>query len=72
MEPNAQGFFYVKNHGIKKELVESLFSIGHTFFEQDVDEKMKIEMKLAGNAFRGYFKVQALAASIQVLSLEGS
>eukprot|EP01125_Pyxidicula_operculata_P020996 TRINITY_DN7912_c0_g1_i1.p1 TRINITY_DN7912_c0_g1~~TRINITY_DN7912_c0_g1_i1.p1 ORF type:complete len:334 (-),score=83.91 TRINITY_DN7912_c0_g1_i1:9-1010(-) len=49
------GFFYVKNHGVPKQLVSDLFSYGHKFFEKPVEEKRQINMSKAGRAFRGYF-----------------
>ncbi len=50
------GFFYIKNHGIEEELIASLFSEGHRFFREPVEEKQKINMKNS-NVFRGWFEL---------------
>ncbi len=48
------GFFYVKNHGISKQLIARLFSEGKRFFSLPVEVKNKIHMKQS-DCYRGYF-----------------
>ncbi len=49
------GFFYIQNHGIPEDLQTDLIRIAREFFRRSYDEKMKIEMKNGGRAWRGYF-----------------
>ena len=49
------GFFYVSGHGISEELQSELISLSQKFFAEDLDFKMKIDMKSGGLAWRGYF-----------------
>jgi len=50
------GFFYVINHGVPSSLVHELFNVGYDFFQNKANEdKLKISMKYAARAFRGYF-----------------
>ena len=49
------GFFYIRGHKVSDQLQEDLLRISRLFFDQSVEEKMKISMQLAGNAWRGYF-----------------
>ncbi|RKO97519.1 hypothetical protein CXG81DRAFT_8393 [Caulochytrium protostelioides] len=41
------GFFYVKNHGIPEEVVESIFGAGKRFFELPADVKQKSSVAAA-------------------------
>jgi len=36
------GFFYVKNHGVDQALIDRTFEAAHRFFDQPLDEKMKL------------------------------
>ncbi|KAF3929381.1 hypothetical protein ABW19_dt0204333 [Dactylella cylindrospora] len=47
------GFFYVKNHGVPKQVVTNCFGAGKEFFDLPMDEKMKIWIKESDN-FKGY------------------
>ncbi len=47
------GFFYVKNHGISKDHIETVFSEIKRFFDLPIEEKMKIHIGKS-NIFRGY------------------
>jgi len=38
------GFFYVKNHGISKDHIETVFFEIKRFFDLQIEEKMKIHM----------------------------
>ena len=49
------GFFYVVEHGVGEDVQCRLEDLSHTFFAQDLDEKLEIRMALAGKAWRGYF-----------------
>jgi isopenicillin N synthase-like dioxygenase len=53
----THGFFYVAGHGVAEELQNRLERQSREFFDQDVAEKLKIRMALAGPAWRGYFPV---------------
>lgn len=48
------GFFYVSNHGVDKELLEGLFTLGKKFFQLPVSMKNQIHMK-DNEHYRGYF-----------------
>jgi hypothetical protein len=47
------GFFYVKNHGITKEMVDGVFEWGKKFFDLDFEEKMEVYIDNVPN-YRGY------------------
>ena len=51
----TSGFFYVSNHGVSQSLVDRLWGISKKFFALPEDEKMNIDMKLGGRAWRGFF-----------------
>ena len=51
------GFFYVVGHGVDETLQARLVSLSREFFAQDVEQKLRIRMALAGRAWRGYFPV---------------
>lgn len=53
------GFFYVSNHGVSAYLQSELERLSHTFFQLPLEEKMEIEMKKGGKAWRGFFPVGA-------------
>ncbi|KAE8371422.1 2OG-Fe(II) oxygenase superfamily protein [Aspergillus bertholletiae] len=39
------GFFYVRNHGIPEELIQNSLSQAKAFFDQQLNEKMKIDFR---------------------------
>ncbi|OQR81397.1 hypothetical protein THRCLA_11773 [Thraustotheca clavata] len=45
------GFFYLKNHGISKTLIDAVYTEMHHFFQQPLTEKNKV---LANENMRGY------------------
>ncbi|KAI9244296.1 2OG-Fe(II) oxygenase [Phascolomyces articulosus] len=47
------GFFYVRNHGVKSELLQAGFEASKNFFNLPLEEKLKIE-KVHSPHFRGY------------------
>jgi isopenicillin N synthase-like dioxygenase len=51
------GFFYVVGHGVDADLQHRLQELAREFFARPTAEKMRIEMKFAGKAWRGYFRV---------------
>ena len=51
------GFFYVVGHGVDERLQFHLEALSRRFFARSVGEKLKIQMKLGGRAWRGYFPV---------------
>lgn len=51
------GFFYVTGHGIDERLQSDMEDLSKKFFAQDLEEKMRIQMKFGGRAWRGYFPV---------------
>ncbi|MBP2236125.1 isopenicillin N synthase-like dioxygenase [Sinorhizobium kostiense] len=48
------GFMYVKNHGVPAQLVEDTFAQARAFFDQPLEEKMKLHIANSGVALRGY------------------
>lgn len=48
------GFFYVRNHGVDRALVDRLFAEGRAFFERGEEEKMAVSMARS-DCYRGYF-----------------
>lgn len=51
------GFFYLVNHGVSPALESRLDIESREFFALPTDEKMRIEMRRGGRAWRGYFPV---------------
>lgn len=51
------GFFYVAQHGVSESLQLQLVDLSKRFFAMDHDQKMQIDMKRGGIAWRGYFPV---------------
>ena len=50
------GFMYVKNHGVSPDLVDAVFSQAHRFFDQPIEQKMKLHVGKSGVALRGYIE----------------
>ncbi|MEL0638814.1 2-oxoglutarate and iron-dependent oxygenase domain-containing protein [Marinomonas sp. TI.3.20] len=48
------GFLYIKNHGIKKDLMEKINKYSQEFFSLPLEEKNKINIINSGAALRGY------------------
>ena len=48
------GFFYLKNHGLPKELVEATFAEAKRFFDQPLEKKLEISIENSA-CHRGYF-----------------
>lgn len=51
------GFFYIKNHGIPKDLIEKTFTMAETFFSQPLEKKLECSMERHSKCFRGYSPV---------------
>jgi isopenicillin N synthase-like dioxygenase len=51
------GFFYIVGHGVDEALQQRLEQASRRFFEQSLDEKLRIRMSQGGRAWRGYFPV---------------
>jgi isopenicillin N synthase-like dioxygenase len=51
------GFFYIANHCVPEELQEEMVSLSRLFFSLEKEIKSRIDMKLGGKAWRGYFAV---------------
>ena len=49
------GFFYVRNHGVDRELIERLRSLSLEFFSWPESSKERFSMQHGGRAWRGYF-----------------
>lgn len=47
------GFFYIKNHGIAEEVLETAFAQAREFFDQPLDKKMLVDLH-KGDSFKGY------------------
>jgi isopenicillin N synthase-like dioxygenase len=56
---HSVGFFYIQNHGIPDEVVQKLLNYSKEFFALPKEQKMQIDMKNAGLAWRGFFPVGA-------------
>jgi len=65
------GFFYVINHGVSEELQDRLESVSKLFFGQPMEQKMEIDMKQAGMAWRGFFPVGGELTSGRIDRKEG-
>lgn len=50
------GFMYVKNHGVSKDFVDSVFDVTRRFFALPMDEKMKLHVSRSDVALRGYIE----------------
>jgi isopenicillin N synthase-like dioxygenase len=48
------GFFYVKGHGVRKELTDDVLGLAADFFEQPQEVKDTIAMSNSPGTFRGY------------------
>jgi isopenicillin N synthase-like dioxygenase len=51
------GFFYIVGHGVEEALQQRLEEVSRSFFAQDRERKLEIEMARGGRAWRGYFPV---------------
>ncbi|TCN19775.1 isopenicillin N synthase family dioxygenase [Sinorhizobium americanum] len=51
------GFMYVKNHGVPAQLVDDTFAQARAFFDQPLEEKMKLHIVNSGVALRGYVEI---------------
>ncbi|EDQ87100.1 uncharacterized protein MONBRDRAFT_10301 [Monosiga brevicollis MX1] len=51
------GFFYVRNHGVSEALLSELQAMSRDFFAQPLADKMRLDMRQGGRAWRGYFPV---------------
>ena len=51
----SSGFFFVSNHGVPQKLIDALWSVSRAFFALPTEEKLKIDMKFGGRAWRGFF-----------------
>lgn len=65
------GFFFVVGHGVPLELQARVDSLAREFFALDNPEKAKIDMKLGGRAWRGWFPVGGELTSGQPDMKEG-
>ncbi|EIN12177.1 2OG-Fe(II) oxygenase [Punctularia strigosozonata HHB-11173 SS5] len=52
----SAGFFYVKNHGIPKEVIDKALSVASRFFSLPSEAKEKLDMAKSKN-FKGYHNV---------------
>lgn len=51
------GFFYVVGHGVNPTTLADLDAASRRFFALPIEEKMRIEMRSGGHAWRGFFPV---------------
>ena len=65
------GFFFVVGHDVPLEVQAHLDSLAREFFALDDSEKAKIDMKLGGRAWRGWFPVGGELTSGQPDMKEG-
>lgn len=52
-----QGFFYISNHGVSRELQDELQRVTEIFFGMPHKQKCDMAMQKGGKAWRGYFAV---------------
>ena len=52
---SESGFFYIKGHGVDKQLQLELEQASRKFFHQPPPKKLEISMEKGGKAWRGYF-----------------
>lgn len=50
------GFMYVKNHGIDRDFVDSVFDVTRRFFALPMEDKMKLHVGNSDVALRGYIE----------------
>ncbi|CAE6904876.1 isopenicillin N synthase family oxygenase [Vibrio sp. B1FLJ16] len=48
------GFFYVKNHGVERELVQRMYRMAQQFFDLPLEEKSALDVANSGETLRGY------------------
>jgi isopenicillin N synthase-like dioxygenase len=53
------GFFYIKNHGVPKDLVERLYSLTRKFFDLPFEAKDRLNVVNSGQTLRGYIPMYA-------------
>ncbi|MDA0261632.1 MAG: 2OG-Fe(II) oxygenase [Proteobacteria bacterium] len=51
----ANGFFYIKNHGVADEVIAQTQSIAHEFFASRQEEKLTVAM--SGGGHRGFLRI---------------
>eukprot|EP01040_Poterioochromonas_malhamensis_P000877 gene877-930_t len=51
------GFFYISNHGVSEDFIDSLIDTSKAFFHLPTETKYRIAMTSGGKAWRGYFGV---------------
>lgn len=56
------GFFYIKNHGLPRELTEGTFEEAKRFFALPLEEKMRIHVKKVPTLTRGYVPMMEVHA----------
>ncbi len=52
------GFFYAANHGVPRELIDSVFETAAAFFAQPTEEKLKIGLETS-TCYRGYLPLDS-------------
>ncbi|BAE66521.1 unnamed protein product [Aspergillus oryzae RIB40] len=62
------GFFYIRNHRIPEELIQTSLSQAKTFFDQPLSEKMKIDSS-ASNVSSGYHGVGSTQSDLSIFAL---
>lgn len=53
------GFFYVKNHGVSKDLVERMYRAAEDFFNLPIEVKQRLNVANSGLTLRGYIPTYA-------------
>ncbi len=48
------GFFYVKNHGIDRDLVQRMYQMTQKFFDLPLEDKSTLDVANSGETLRGY------------------
>ncbi|MCM5705777.1 isopenicillin N synthase family dioxygenase [Larsenimonas salina] len=53
------GFFYIKHHGISRELIDAAYGQAEAFFSRPFEEKNRVNIVHSGQTLRGYIPTYA-------------
>lgn len=46
------GFFYVENHGVPEEMIQTVFGHSKAFFDLDLENKMRLKSEMNNRGYR--------------------
>ncbi|MCU1763174.1 isopenicillin N synthase family oxygenase [Pseudomonas sp. 14P_8.1_Bac3] len=53
------GFFYIKNHGVGQQLIDSMYTLSKRFFKLEFEQKNTLNIVNSGPTLRGYIPMYA-------------